>query len=68
MEDRRTGLGYKLRVYVDAIREVKSMTLNQWIDSQVGSSEPYRTKEMWLSYLESCAVIEAVKLSYIEAA
>jgi hypothetical protein len=59
--ERRTTDGYKLRVYIDQIKEVRSMSDAEWVDSQAttASSGPYLTRLMWLSYLERCAIQEA---------
>lgn len=68
--DRRTKKGYKLRVYIDAIRQIKAMSVEQWTDMQASfpSEESYVSKDMWLSYLEGCAILEAEQLIRTEAA
>lgn len=74
MKNRRTAGGYKLRVYIDAIKEVKSMTDQQWLGQWVAewvnrrSNAQYIPRLMWLSYLESCALIEAEQFATKEAA
>lgn len=62
--ERRTTEGYKLRVYIDAIKDVKSMSKAQWIESQAASeaSGPYVTQDMWIAYLEHCAIQEAERM------
>lgn len=64
MKDRRTKEGYKLRVYMDQIREVKSMSDERWIEEFVKYNKdgPYVPRLAWLAYLEECALIEAEKL------
>jgi hypothetical protein len=68
--DRRTKEGYKLRIYIDQIRLIKAMSVDQWVDLQASfpSTERYVSKDMWLSYLEGCAILEAEKLIKTEAA
>ena len=68
--ERRTKEGIKLRVYIDAIRRVKAMTVDEWTteQSKVVSEERYVSKDMWLSYLEGCAILEAEQLIRLEAA
>lgn len=70
MRNRRTVEGYKLRVYIDAIKDVKAMTDQEWLDQWAISANdsPYLTRTMWISYLESCALIEAEKFATLEAA
>jgi hypothetical protein len=57
--DRRTSAGYKLRVYMDAIKEVKAMTDDMWMNSQILSDSRYMPKDVWIAYLEGCALAEA---------
>jgi hypothetical protein len=61
MKDRRTPQGYKLRVYLDQIAKVKSMTNEEWLEGwiQGGGDAPYVTKTYWIFYLEQCAMKEA---------
>ena len=68
--ERRTREGYRLRIYIDAIKAVKAMTDAQWVDtqSQRESCGPYMTRLMWLRYLESCALTEAEHMLPSEAA
>jgi hypothetical protein len=68
--NRRTKEGYKLRVYMDAIKEVKSMSNEEWIATQASyqSQGHYISRAMWLTYLEGCALQEADKLLQREAA
>jgi hypothetical protein len=69
MKDRRTKEGFRLRAYMDAIREVRTMTDEQWTSNFVlqkgGSFIPRIT---YLAYLEHCALVEAEKLLKPEAA
>ena len=46
---------------MDAIRDAKATTNSQWIENWVnGNCEgQYITKDMWVSYLEKCALQEA---------
>jgi hypothetical protein len=62
--ERRTTEGYKLRIYIDAIKAVKSMSDAEWIETQAacGSSGLYMTRLQWLAYLEGCAIQEAERL------
>jgi hypothetical protein len=59
MNDRRTSAGWKLRIYMDAIRDAKAMTDDAWIDMQVYSDARYLPRDVWISYLEGCALREA---------
>lgn len=58
MRNRRTQDGYRLRVYIDAIKDAKAMTDGEWIEqwSKSGGSEKYISRSMWISYLEHCAL------------
>ena len=62
--EKRTKEGYKLRIYIDAIKEVKSMSDATWIEIQASqaSESPYMTRAMWLAYLEGCAIQEAERM------
>lgn len=71
MRNRRTVEGYKLRVLIDAIKDVKAMSDAQWLAQWVSHAVPsdrYITRSMWLSYLEACALMEAEKFATPEAA
>jgi len=70
MKERRTKEGYKLRVYVDAIREAKAITDQEWIENwskQIGD-QVYMPRMDWIYYLEQCAILEATKLIERDAA
>lgn len=68
--ERRTKEGYKLRIYMDAIKACKAMTDEQWVDQWAASDsrDRYQSRKMWLSYLESCALVEAEKMARKEVA
>ena len=63
MRERRTLEGYRLRVYIDAIKEANAMTNAEWIEAW--SKQPkhliYIPKSIWINYLEQCAMKEAEK-------
>lgn len=69
MKDRRTKEGYKLRVYIDEIKHVKAMTKEEWVAQWLScpTSEVYLSQDVWISYLERCAMIEAEKIALGEA-
>lgn len=71
MGNRRTVEGYKLRVLIDAIKDVKAMSDAQWLAQWVSHAVPsdrYITRTMWIGYLESSVMMEAEKLVLEEAA
>jgi len=68
MKNRRTQKGYKLRVYMDAIKDAKATTDEQWIDQWATSEGTYVSRVVFLSYLEQCALIEAEKYMAKDAA
>lgn len=61
MLNRRTKEGYKLRVYMDQIKEVRAMTEAQWIEQWItgGQDMAYISRIKWIGYLEQCALKEA---------
>jgi hypothetical protein len=59
--ERRTAQGYKLRVYLDAIRDLKALSDAQWLESIISSGRAYESKEVFLHYLEQCALNETEK-------
>lgn len=65
LNERRRTEAYKLRLYIDLIKETKAMTIDAWIASQVNSNQPYMSKEQWISYLQECANSEALKLASV---
>lgn len=67
---RRTQKGYRLRVYIDAIRDAKMTSDTDWIDQWANSPTwaPYLTKEAWVHYLEECMTKEAEVYFRLEAA
>ena len=69
-KNRRTVEGYKLRVYIDAIKQARMTTDAEWIEGWAsGPSDcAYMPKIVWVSYLERCAIEEAGKLMEQEAA
>lgn len=70
MEDRRTKEGYRLRVYIDAIKEAKAMTEAEWVDGWIRGPKdaPYTPLSTWIIYLEQCVIAEASNLMRGEAA
>jgi hypothetical protein len=65
MRERRTLEGYRLRIYIDAIKEAKTMTNAEWVEawSKRPEHETYIPRLVWIDYLEQCAMIEADKLA-----
>jgi len=70
MKNRRTKEGYRLRIYIDAIKAVKAMSEAEWVEMQSkhASIDRYLSRGEWLAYLESCAIQEADKFLRLEAA
>lgn len=73
--DRRNPVAFKLRVYVGAIKDAKSMTDTQWMDSwtkHVTIHSKWISRTSWITYLEACALQEAESMiehdDYREAA
>ena len=65
MKDRRDPRRYKLRVYLDAMEDMKLVTDEQWSDVQAMRplDVPYMTKEHWVAYLTRCALEEAMAMA-----
>lgn len=70
MAERRTSAGYKLRVYIDAIKDAEAMTDSVWEDQWALSngSTPYIPRQVWITYLKDCALVEAGRYVGSEAA
>jgi len=67
MRNRRTKEGSRLRIYVDALSCVESMSLDQWIAEwalTAPADAVYVTKHQWTQYLKECIVHEASKIAY----
>jgi enoyl reductase-like protein len=67
MIDRRRPEAYRLRVYIDAIKEVESMTDAAWLDRYVQAALINRNaawfpRFAWLEYLKACALRESESL------
>lgn len=71
LNDRRTAEGYKLRVYMDALKDVRSMTnevwLNQWVANAAADTD-WISRDQWMNYLTTCILVETEKMLYKEAA
>lgn len=58
--NRRTDKGYKLRVYLDAIKDVIATSDEEWLNKWIyGQGGPYISKADFIAYLEACVVVEA---------
>ena len=69
MKDKRTTEGYKLRVYMDAIKDAKAITDDQWVAQWIKSVDAqWIPKSNWIAYLEQCAIGELEKIYRREAA
>lgn len=59
---------FKLKVYIEEIKEVKNMTDEEWLTAYAihpdKANIPYMSRKMWLGYLEQCAIKEAENLWY----
>jgi hypothetical protein len=62
-QDRRTKQGCRLRVYLDAIKQAKAMTQDEWVQNWISSGNRWMPKDQWISYLETCALKEAEGLT-----
>lgn len=65
MKDRRTKEGYRLRIYMDQIKEIKAMSDSEWVDQWVKYStkdDVYVSRLSWIVYLEDCVMIEVNSL------
>ena len=73
--ERRNPAAYKLRVYVGAIKDAKSMDDTQWSDAwtkHITINSTWISRTTWIAYLEACALQEAESMiesdDYREAA
>lgn len=73
--NRRRPEAFKLRVYMDAIKDARNTTDKDWMDRWVAgcnAETQWISRATWISYLEQCALWEADKLTdtseYREAA
>ena len=57
--DTREAQNYKLRVYLDQIKTVESMSSQAWLDQWITSGMPWMPKDMHLAYLKECALEQA---------
>lgn len=69
-KNRRTTEGYRLRVYIDAIHDAKAMTDEEWIEAWATNPAHcrYVPRNVWIAYLEQCAIREAEAFMRLEAA
>lgn len=69
-KNRRTTEGYKLRVYMDAIKDAKATTDAEWIEAWANNPihSQYVPRIVWIGYLERCAIQEADRFLRLEAA
>jgi hypothetical protein len=69
VRERRKKEGYKLRIYIDAIKDARATTESQWMEDWARNDckDHYITKSMWISYLEECALQEAKVFFRLEA-
>lgn len=60
---------YCLRVYMNAIREAKKKTKEEWLNEWIHCGKgPFVLQEDWISYLKHCAWKELDRLDYIKKA
>lgn len=71
IHNRRKPENYKLRVYMDAIKDAHAMTDEQWIDAWItGASTEcvFISRSAWIQYLNNCVLNEVTNLLMREAA
>lgn len=64
--ERRSPKAWRLRVYIDALKEARKMTDQEWIDNWVAHCDAnsiFMPRSTWISILEFWAVEEAEKLT-----
>lgn len=63
--ERRTKEGYKLRVHVDALRDVQNTTEEQWLQNWIlgPDDSPFLPRSIWIAYLSLCIGVESVKVA-----
>lgn len=69
--ERRRTTAYKLRNYLDAIKQAEAMTDAEWLDNWVRSAGPQTNwipRSQWLDYLRGCAILESERLVTVIAA
>ena len=61
MRNRRTERGYRLRVYLDALRDAKNTSDAQWVENWISGSpnSPFLPRMAWIGYLEQCIIAES---------
>lgn len=65
IHDRRTSAGSKLRIYMESLRLVESITTEQWVESWAKNAKKdsqYLTRDQWIEYLKNCIIREATQL------
>lgn len=69
-KDRRRAVAWRLRAYVDAIKEMQAMTDQEWTSQW--STQPgnvvYFSRQTWIATLTHWALREAAELAHQEAA
>lgn len=62
--DKKTEKGYKLRVYLDAIKDLDATSDMEWLSGWIcnGQGGPYISRKSFRAYLEAYVVIEAKNL------
>lgn len=60
--DRRTKEGYRLRIYLEAIKTAELITDEQWIALEATNEGRFVSRLQWISHLKQCALSEAESL------
>lgn len=71
LTDRRTLRGWKLRTYIDALKDAQSMTDAQWMEAWVASctaDSVYIPRTTWIAILQTWALHEAEILTDFDVA
>jgi hypothetical protein len=70
IKEKRTKEGYRLRVYIDALNDARTMTNEEWIGQWANDPEwdAYVPLDTWVAYLEKCIVKESEVFFRKEAA
>lgn len=71
VRERRRVIAWKLRVYIDAIREVEATSDQDWLDAWARHCTErciYVSRQAWIAILKKWALAEAQKLVWKQAA
>jgi len=66
--NRRTKRGYKLRIYLDALKDAKNTSDEQWLQNWITSGGQWMPRMAWIAYLEQCVIAETELYFSLEAA